>query len=256
MLPKEHGAYGQLLIPLAAVLAGGRPSQGYAAALALTAAAVCIFLAHEPLLVLLGERGVRVAREQRPRAQWWLSGLAVTAIVLGAIGAALADRAVQQALIAPCAAALVLGALVASRAGHTTAGELASAVAFASIALPVGLAAHLSFAQALSCALAFATAFTVATLSVRAVIVWKRHPLGRLTRLGAAAFGCAALAALVSLARAGVLVAAAPWAALPVCTVAIGIAAIAPAPRHLRTVGWTLVAATVAAAILLVVSFR
>ena len=47
MLPKEHGAYGQLLFPIATALAIGHPGPGAAL---LSAAALCAFLGHEPLV--------------------------------------------------------------------------------------------------------------------------------------------------------------------------------------------------------------
>jgi multidrug transporter EmrE-like cation transporter len=58
-LPREHGAYVQLGVPLAAALACGRPGL---AAIALALAAVALFLVHEPLLLLATRRGGR-ARE-------------------------------------------------------------------------------------------------------------------------------------------------------------------------------------------------
>jgi hypothetical protein len=69
MLPKEHGAYGQLLFPMATAfaVAGVSPESGVAAA-AMTA----VFLAHEPLLVWLGRRGSRAKRENGRRAMWFL----------------------------------------------------------------------------------------------------------------------------------------------------------------------------------------
>src|SRR5204862_336839 len=81
VFPKEHGAYGQLLFPLATVLVVGRRTP---AALTLAAAAVLAFLAHEPLLVLLGHRGPRAARDDRSRALVWLASTALGAAILGA----------------------------------------------------------------------------------------------------------------------------------------------------------------------------
>ena len=49
LLPREHGAYGQLLFPRLSALLIGRPAPG---AYLLGAAAVAAFLAHESLLVL------------------------------------------------------------------------------------------------------------------------------------------------------------------------------------------------------------
>ncbi|MBK8937310.1 MAG: YwiC-like family protein [Polyangiaceae bacterium] len=59
LMPREHGAYGQLVLPAAAALIAW-PSFGGAA---LAVAATAMFLAHEPALVLLGQRGARARAE-------------------------------------------------------------------------------------------------------------------------------------------------------------------------------------------------
>ncbi|PYR50160.1 MAG: hypothetical protein DMF89_10175, partial [Acidobacteria bacterium] len=100
MFPREHGAYGQLLFPLITALAIGHPG---AAALCLSASAVCAFMAHEPLLVLLGHRGARAVREQGLRARRWLAAFAAGAIASGAIAMALMPVAARIALAVPAA---------------------------------------------------------------------------------------------------------------------------------------------------------
>src|SRR5512138_3779118 len=76
MLPHEHGAWGQLAMPLLTAFAIGRPT---AAALALAAAVVLAFLAHEPAIVLLGQRGRRARDEDGDRARRWLATSAALA---------------------------------------------------------------------------------------------------------------------------------------------------------------------------------
>ncbi len=44
----------------------------------------------------------------------------------------------------------------------------------------------------------------------------------------------------------------APYAALLVCVVALGLTTSPPNPRHLRAIGWTLVGATLLTTLLLV----
>ena len=66
LIPREHGAYGQLLMPLLVSLVIGGAAAG---ALALAAAAVAAFLAHEPLLVLLGQRDGRASRDRNADAR-------------------------------------------------------------------------------------------------------------------------------------------------------------------------------------------
>ena len=83
--PREHGAYGQLALPLLTALLSGRPS-GPAGLYAF--AAVCAFLAHEPLLVLLGHRGPRAQRECAGSARVRLALLSAGALLCGALALA------------------------------------------------------------------------------------------------------------------------------------------------------------------------
>jgi len=66
LLPKEHGAYGQLALPIVTALSATAVSTP---GLFLTASAVAGFLAHEPASILLGLRGSRVKRELRKTAR-------------------------------------------------------------------------------------------------------------------------------------------------------------------------------------------
>ncbi|HEY6892712.1 MAG TPA: YwiC-like family protein [Rhodanobacteraceae bacterium] len=253
MFPKEHGAYGQLLFPLATALAIGRPS---AAASLLAAAAIAAFLAHEPLLVILGQRGARAARDQRARAWRWLAGMGSLAVVLGAAAVVALPASARTALLLPAALAVVLGGVVSIGREHTTGGEIAAALTMASLALPVGIASGASAAAALTCVVAYAAAFLVATLCVRALILVTRKLAGPSTRVVAGGVAVALVVALFALARAGITRPIGTWAALPICAVGVWLVAAMPSPRHLRTIGWTLVGATTLTAIVLIVGLR
>jgi hypothetical protein len=102
MLPREHGAYGQLLFPLATALAIGRPGWP---AVALALAAIAVFLAHEPLLVLVGQRGLRAARERGSEARRWLAAFAGAAVVCGAAALAGLPAEARVALLLPIGSA-------------------------------------------------------------------------------------------------------------------------------------------------------
>jgi len=93
LLPQEHGAYGQLAMPLLTGLALGRPTP---AGLTLAAAAVLGFVAHEPLLVALGRRGRRALDEDGGRARRLLVRLGTLSLVLGAVGVALSPPAAPR----------------------------------------------------------------------------------------------------------------------------------------------------------------
>ena len=97
LLPREHGAYAQLLFPLLCALLVGHPRLG---AYLLAVAAAGAFLAHESLLVVLGQRGIRATREQGGDARRSLAIFGGTALVAG--GAAL--------VVLPAEALVALGA--------------------------------------------------------------------------------------------------------------------------------------------------
>ena len=253
MLPREHGAYGQLLFPLATALAVSGPR---AAALLLSACAVCAFLAHEPLLVLLGQRGARAAREQHRQAAMWFGGSATAAAVCGVSAIAFAASEVRIALVVPAALTTILGLAILAQREHTTAGEVLSALALSSLALPVALAGGAPPTAALSCAAVFSAAFVSGTLCVRAVIFATRRPPSAGARAMAGLIAAASIAALWMLGAAGRASPSAPWAALPVCGGGLLLVLRPPSTRHLRRIGWSLVATTTLTAIVLIVTLR
>lgn len=247
-MPHEHGAYGQLLFPIVAALVVSAPAAASLLAVASTAA----FFGHEALLVLLGQRGVRAAREQRASAVRSLAIFGGVALVTGLGALLLIPRALLVTLLLPLVLARVVAVLVATRRERTTVGEMVVATTLSSVSLPVARAGGASLAAALTLFVVFAVVFSTATIAVRALI-------GRTARgggpspasAGAATMG--ALAALAWLAVRGVLAPVAPYAAIPVALVGLGLTVSPPAPRHLRSIGWTLVAATAASAVILVV---
>jgi hypothetical protein len=263
MFPREHGAYGQLLFPLITALAIGHPG---AAALCLSASAVCAFIAHEPLLVLLGHRGARAVREQGLRARRWLAASAAGAIASGAIAMALMPVAARIALAAPAAGGAIAAGLIVGHREHTAAGEVVVAMTLSSLALPVALTAAATVTAAATCAVVFAIGFVVATAAVHSIV--SREPRSvepttpsvpggaprAMPRFAAAAVALLAIAGLALMSRAGVVHPIAPAAAMPMCGAALVV--FSPSPRRLRRVGWMLVAATCAQAVMLVVALR
>jgi YwiC-like protein len=253
MLPKEHGAYGQLLFPLITALAIGRPG---VAAVALAAAAICAFLAHEPLVILLGQRGARAAREQRGRAIVWFGASTIAAIAFGIIALVTLDERARMSLAMPAALGAVVVTLIVARREHTLAGEIASAVALSSLAYPVALASGATPLMARSCAIVFAVGFVVAIVCVRAVIANTRRPPALDARGTGILVALLGLNALVSLAAHGVVAGAAAWAAAPLATGGSALALAPPSARQLRIVGWTLVATTAVTSLVVIVALR
>ncbi len=252
LIPKEHGAYGQLLFPLLAALAIGHITVG---ALLLAVAVASAFLAHESLLVVLGQRGSRAAREQGTDARSTLAVFGSVWLVCGIGALWLMPRAVVPYLAIP----VVLGALVMAAVfmhrERTTPGEMLVGAALASSSLPVALACGVALRDAATVVVVFALVFATATIAVRAVI-------GRVSKAGgpspmvAAACAVSVVGGLAALASAHVLGVVAPWGALPVCLVALGLATRPPSPKQLRVVGWTLVGATLLTTLVLVVGVR
>ncbi len=230
----------------------GRPS---AAAYLLAAAGAAAFIAHEPLLVLLGQRGIRAARELRADARRSLAVSGSIAVVAGVAAWLLMPGAARSALIVPVVLAAAAGVVVAAGLERTTAGEILAAVTLVSLSVPVARAGDVATVAAWTVFAVFAVVFVSATLAVRALI-------GRTARSGgppplvAALVTMAGLVVLGGLALTGRLASVAPYAALPVCAVALGLGMSPPSPRHLRAIGWTLVAATALTAIMLVAALR
>ncbi len=245
LAPREHGAYGQLGAPLVTGLAVGRPGL---AAIALAAAAVITFLAHEPVVVLLGGRGPRVKADHGARAWRRLLLLGATAVALAGVGLAHAGRPVWWAAALAVGLGATAMAHVVARVEKTLVGEVVAASAVASAAVPVAIAGGVGATAAWWMWAAWALGFAAITCAVRDVIARgkrKRTPWGPLLLL-------AVIAATVTLAWSRLPV----RAAAPLCAVALALTIAPAAPRRLRQTGWLLVAASVAAAAWLVVLAR
>ncbi len=255
LLPKEHGAYGQITFPLIAALAVGGPTT---TGLLTAAATVGAFLAHEPLLIVIGMRGPRARRDDGARASRWLIVCAAAAGVSGGAAVAVSPPDVRWAFVLPLAAAGWLAAAIATGREKTWQGETAAALAFSLTAIPICLAAGIPGRMAAAVAIPFALLFVTATLAVQAVIVRVRAGgnarASAALRRGVLVTCVLAAAGLVLTAAASVLPWTAALASAPGLVVASVIAWTLPAPARLRTVGWTLVAASVFTTIVVIAS--
>ena len=256
MLPREHGAYGQLLLPVATALA---ISDIHASAVLTSTAALAAFVAHAPLVVLLGRRGARARREQHRRAITWLAMSAGLAIAAGN-GAVAASPSHARWLFAwPLAPAGVLAALLLTGREKSALGEIASAIAFAAIAIPIYGASAQSPLPGFVVAFTFAGLFIVGTLGVRIVVLRTRaggdpRAVRVARRQLAMALGVVGIGLLLIWRfDAGT---AASLAILPGMAFATGLAIRPPAARRLRAVGWTMVSTTAFLAGVLVAAFR
>ncbi|HET8540877.1 MAG TPA: YwiC-like family protein [Anaeromyxobacter sp.] len=252
MLPHEHGAWGQLAMPLLTAFAIGGPSP---AAVALAAAVVLAFLAHEPAIVLLGQRGRRARDEDGDRARRWLVATGGLAVLAGGAGVALAPPVARLALIVPGALGVAVLALLLARREKTVAGETAVAAALAAAGAAVALAGGADPADALVAAIVWTLGFAAATLAVQVILVRVRSKGARDPGRRHALLAALLAAAAVGLSLAG-LPAALAWATLPTAVLSIAVCLARFSPRRLRELGWALVASSTLTLVILVVGLR
>ena len=121
LLPREHGAWGMLLVPLASGLALGLLNSGAAApALWLALALFALFLSRQPLEILLGTSLLKA----QDAAQKRVLGVAVVLLWLAAAGAALAVARTSAlrglAIVGGIAVACFVAQQVLARGGRAT----------------------------------------------------------------------------------------------------------------------------------------
>lgn len=246
LLPKEHGAYGQIAFPpTAAFLVAGASLAGAL----LAAAVVCGFLAHEPAQVLLGHRGSRARRELGRRAAAWLGVWAALGAAAGLAALALMPAGTRWSVASPVAPALLLAIALARGTEKSWYGEVAAALAFSCAAVPIAMAGGATARAALAVAIPFALLFVASTLAVRVIILQVRgggNPAAvAATRRAALVLACISPCVLGLLAAAGLVPSSTLAAAAPGLVTAAAIAACPPPPARLKTVGWTILGVSV-----------
>jgi len=253
LLPQEHGAWGQLAMPLLTALALGRPR---AAALLLTLSTVLGFLAHEPWLVTLGHRGVRALREEGARARRVMLQLLAAAAVAGGAGAWLAPAAARVALLVPAALVAAVIGLVLAKKERTVPGELMVVSALASSGFSVALANGATLAVAAAGTVTWVLAFAASVFAVQVVLV-------RALSKGEAEHGArnAAIAGLIAAGGSGLAVWAGlgwvvPAAVAPTALLSLVVCLAPFSARQLRTLGWALVGSTTVTLVILVLGLR
>ncbi len=252
MLPHEHGAWGQLAMPLLTAFAIGRPT---AAALALAFAVVAAFLAHEPAIVLLGQRGRRARDEDGDRARRWLAVLGALGALAGVAGIALSPAAARAALAVPGALGIAVVGLLLARREKTVAGETAVAAALASSGAAVALAGGAAPEAAIAAAIVWTLGFAAAILAVQVILVRVRSKGARDPGRRHAVLAALLAVVAVALSAAG-LPAALAWATLPTAVLSIAVCLAPFSPKRLRELGWALVASSTLTLVILVAGLR
>lgn len=247
LLPREHGAYAQLGFPLLGGLLLGAPG---ASAFLFAAAAILLFLANEPLVLLLGVRGRRQQEELANPARRHLALRAALGGVAACAALWFAPLETRWLALAPAAFAAALVPLVLAKNLKTLPGEMVAAAAFSSMHLPVAAAGGVAGTLLWGPPLMWFAATVAATLCVHAI---KARSVKRTPWV----IPAAAWTARVALVGALAILAWVPgWRpiALAACLPLAGIVVLnqlAPSPKRLKQVGWTLTAANALALALL-----
>ncbi|MBT8453881.1 MAG: YwiC-like family protein [Deltaproteobacteria bacterium] len=259
MVPREHGAYAELLFPIVCVVLGGAPTSS---TWLLAIAAIGAFLSNEPLLVLFGQRGTRMQRDESDRAKRVLLIFSIVALGAGIAGLSLASTQVKYATLVPLLLGVTLMMLAVQGLERSMFGEGLAAVTLSSIAIPLGLSAGLGSTVTVAVALLWLTTSLLGTAAVRLTVA--RTKARSQEELGRVAFKRAALVLVSSVtillgvvglsgSRGGLSILA---AAIPVALVVLGVAALRPTARRLRLMGWSLVAANLCSLIAVVTTLK
>jgi len=253
LLPQEHGAWGQLAMPLITGLALA-PTTVPAALLA--AATVLAFLAHEPWLVAIGHRGERARSADGPRALRLLLGLAAAAAVAGATGLWLAPPAARLAALVPGTLAAAVVLLVLLERERSLLGELTVATALAGAGGVVALASGAPLATAAAPFAAWTIAFGGSAFAVQTILVRARsrgeRDVGRLHALAVAAWTVSGSAAALASGLGGIV----PLAVLPTALLSLAVCLLPVPATRLRQVGWALVGTSCATLGILMLGLR
>jgi hypothetical protein len=239
LLPREHGAYVQLLAPLTLALA---LSNGGAVAILLTLAAILAFVANEPLLVLLGHRGKRLREQASSRAVGMLAILAPLVVVIGVVALVLATASTRLvAVLVGLPAALLVGLGVAKKQ-RSLFGEAVAVIALTGAAAPVAVAGGTSVPDALALWGAWALGFGCSTIVVHRVIERGKGRRGLADVALAFLFLCIACAAWIATRKLYAF-----HVALPLTSAAAIVSWISPRPAKLRAIGFAMLGASLIA---------
>jgi YwiC-like protein len=253
LLPREHGAYAELGFTLATGLALGDFTS---AKIFFAASLVLFFIVHEPLLILLGERGRRRLDQFKERAFFTAAGLTATAVVLGVLGLWQAPAAARAAVLLPVVFGASLGVMIVTGREKSAVGQNLVALTFAGAVVALALAGDASLPISLTAGALWAVIFTLQTFAVREVRGRLRKPVEPLAV--SAVLWMSAAAALIGLFLVvrGWLPFVAFLGLLPTVMTAAACGLLGVSPRRLRVVGWSFVSSSLLALAAILMAFR
>jgi YwiC-like protein len=253
LLPREHGAYAELGFTLATGLALGHFTS---AKILLAASLVLFFIVHEPLLILVGERGRRRLDQFKQRAFFTAAVLTVTAVVLGILGLWQAPAAARAAVLLPVIFGASLGAMIVARREKSAMGQNLVALMFAGAVVALALSGDASLSTSLTAGALWAVIFTLQTLAVREVRVRLKKPVAAFAVSPVVWMSAAvALFGLFLVVR-GTLPFVAFLGLLPTVMTASACGLLGVSPRRLRVVGWSFVSSSLLALIAIIAALR
>lgn len=249
LMPREHGAYAEVTLPLLTGWLIGGWSLG---ALALTVAVVSAFLAAEPAAVLTGVRGERLLQELRRAAQLRLASLVLTSVASGIVALLLLPVPAKAWLALPTGLAAGFVPIVALGKQKALPSELLMAAVLSSLVMPLAIGGGGDWTRAVWAASTWFAVFALATVAVHTLkAVHKRTRTARGLQWATAVGSVAVAVAVLLVWRLTPLSLPAVAAPLLPASMAVGFVVRPVHPRHLRRVGWTIVGVNVVVLLLL-----
>ena len=252
-LPREHGAWAELGLPL---LTGLSLAPASVAGVCLAIAAFALFMAHEPWLLARGQRGGRLRRSLGPAARRLVAGWLALALGAGGVVLLTLPGYALGWLGLPVGLGGLAGWIVWRGQEKGLAGELVIAVTLAALAAPLVASGGARPAAILAVVGLWAGLFVGATLAVRALFERGSDPWTGARMRPVALGGGGILAGLgLGTGLAGGL----PGVVLGVAAVPLGLGLLAVLsrwpPRRLPQLGIALVLTQSAVAIAVIATF-
>ena len=236
LYPKEHGAYAILGVPLAVALVIGGVTP---ATMLFSIAAVFAFLAHEPMLIVIGCRG-ESARRATPQAGRVLITRLFVTVCCGLVAFYLSPLEARIGMLLCLLSASIEVAITATGSSRTLTAQFSG---LAGLTLPgavVLAAGGVNIEVAFQFWLLWFFGRVATTAAVRTTIARHRHN----STASRTASICDTLLLIAILICGGGLYAGQPqWlATIPLLLSAIVLRLVDPPPKYLKQMGWSLLA--------------